>query len=77
MGAFKCEGKIITLREAEVMLCCAKSMTIKETAEFLGISCGTIRKHHDNLRSKFDLKGYHTLTCFAAKHQAELEKYVT
>ncbi len=71
---FEHDGKRITYREAEVLLCCAKGMTSLQTADRLGVCVGTINRHHENIRTRFSLKGYHTLTCFATTLQPELEK---
>ena len=74
-NVFEHNGVSFTLREAEVLLCCAEGMTIQETAERLSIASGTVRKHHNNLSLRFGLHGYHGLTFFAVGMKQELEKY--
>ena len=74
---FEHEGKQITYREAQVLMCCAQGKTIKETANFLCLGKATIKRHREHVRAHFDLKGYHTLECFAMKLLPELEKWAT
>lgn len=73
---FEHNGHILTYREVEVLLCCAKGMTIKETATTLFISPKTVQRHHENLNLRFGLHGYHALTCFSTGLLSELEKWV-
>lgn len=73
---FKHDGKQITYREAEVLLCCANGLTITQTSEVLFISYTTVKTHRENIRSRFMLNGYNALMCFAIKLRPELEKSV-
>jgi DNA-binding CsgD family transcriptional regulator len=74
---FEHNGKRISYREAEVLLCCANNLTVKQTASVLCRSHKTIQRHHENLHTRFDLRGYNSLVCFASKLLPELEKWVT
>lgn len=69
---FEWEGKQITLREAEVLLCCAHGFTSKETADKLFVSFKTIERHRENLRERFRLSGSHKLMNWAVKMQPQL-----
>ena len=71
---FEHDGKRITYREAQVLRCCAKGMTAQQTADLLCVCTGTINRHHENIRARFELKGYHALTHFAIGLLPELEK---
>lgn len=74
---FEHDGKRISYREAEMLMCCARGLTVNETADFLCLSKATIKRHREHVREHFDLKGYHTLDCFAMKLLPELEKWAT
>ncbi len=73
---FECDGKRITPREAEVLLCCARGLTSRETADRLFISCRTVERHRENLRERLGLIGPHMLTNWAVRMQPQLEKWV-
>lgn len=74
--AFDWEGKHITLREAEVLLCGARGLTNPQTANQLFISVKTVERHRENLRNRFELQGKHALSCWAVRIQPKLEKWV-
>jgi DNA-binding CsgD family transcriptional regulator len=74
---FEHDGQRISYREAEVLLCCARGMTIQQTADLLYIGYSTAKTHREHLRTRFGLEGHHTLACLAAKILPELEKSVT
>ena len=71
---FEYRGKRISHREAQVLHCCANSMTVCQAANALFVAMGTIRKHHDNIRNRYDLKGYHALNEFARDFCEEQDK---
>ena len=73
---FDCDGKRITLREAEVLLCCAHDLTSRETADKLFISPRSVERHRENLRDRFGLIGPHKLSNWAVRMQPQLEKWV-
>ncbi len=73
---FDWEGKHITRREAEVLLCGARGLTNSQTAEKLFISINTVERHRENVRDRFDLHGPHALAYWAVKMQPQLEKWV-
>jgi len=72
--AFDWEGKHITRREAEVLLCGACGLTNPQTADKLFISVKTVERHRENLRDRFGLHGTHTLSCWVVRMQPQLEK---
>lgn len=73
---FEHDGQRISYREAEVLLCCARGMTIKETADTLFINFKTVKRHRNNIHTRFNLPRYHAVTCFATQLLPELEKWV-
>lgn len=73
---FEYNGQRISYREAQVLLCCAKGMTKAQTADLLCVSYSTVKAHHEHLRTRFKLKGYHAFDCFANKLFVEFEKSV-
>ena len=73
---FEHDGQTITYCEAQILLCCAKGMSIKESAALLCRSHKTIKRHRENIHDRFGIQRYHTLTCFALKLLPELEKWV-
>ena len=73
---FEHDGNTITCCEAKVLICCAKGMSVKETAALLCRSHKTIKRHRENIHARFGLQRYHTLTSFAIKLLPELEKWV-
>ncbi len=72
--SFEYRGKRMSQREAEVLRCCTNSMTMCQAASALFVAIGTIRKHHDNIRNRYDLKDYHALHDFARDFCDEQEK---
>ena len=73
---FEHDGKRISYREAEVLLCCAKGMSIEQTANLLNISPATVKSHREHLRERFGTHGRNALCIMAVKLQPELEKSV-
>ena len=73
---YECDGKRISLREAEVLLCCARGLTSRETADKLFISPRTVGRHRENLRGRLDLIGPNKLSNWAVRMQPQLEKWV-
>lgn len=66
----------LSIREAEVLLCCASGYTIKETANFLCISYSTAKVHRENIRERYSLKGNFGIKHFADKYRYELETFL-
>jgi DNA-binding CsgD family transcriptional regulator len=54
---FEHNAQHISYREAQVLLCRARGLTIAQAADFLSISPKTIQRHHDNIHCRFDLQG--------------------
>jgi DNA-binding CsgD family transcriptional regulator len=73
---FEYNGQAFTYREAQILLCCARGLTAKQTANLLCISYNTVKTHRDHLRSRFDLHGHHALDLLAMQLLPELEKSV-
>ncbi|WP_054311957.1 response regulator transcription factor [Mesorhizobium sp. 1M-11] len=57
----------LTQRERQILLLVAQGMTARETAERLGISQATARKHRENLMRKLDLHSTAELTAYAVR----------
>ncbi|CAM5447884.1 response regulator transcription factor [Mycolicibacterium aubagnense] len=57
----------LTQRERQILLLVAQGMTARETAERLGISQATARKHRENLMRKLDLHNVAELTAYAVR----------
>jgi DNA-binding CsgD family transcriptional regulator len=66
----------LSVREVEVLLCCASGKTIQETAEFLTISYSTAKTHRENIRNRFRLNGNYGIKHFADKYQEEFEQFL-
>lgn len=69
-------NRYVTMREAQVLLGCANGLTTKAIALQLFISEHTVKRHRDNLRERFGLKGYHSLQLLALEMKPALEKWV-
>ena len=74
---FEWEGQVVTYREAQILLCCARGMTTQQTADLLCVTYSTAKTHREHLRARYGLEGHHTLACLASKLLPELEKSVT
>lgn len=57
----------LTPRERQTLLLVAQGLTARETAERLGISPATARKHRENLMRKLDLHTTAELTAYAVR----------
>ena len=57
----------LTQRERQILLLVAHGMTARETADRLGISQATARKHRENLMRKLDLHSTAELTAYAVR----------
>jgi DNA-binding NarL/FixJ family response regulator len=62
----------LTPTERRVLKLIAEGQTSREIAASLGIGVRTVEHHRNNIATKLDLHGSHTLVKFAVKHQAEL-----
>jgi DNA-binding CsgD family transcriptional regulator len=73
---FDANSPSITLREAEVLLCCARGMTIQQTSEQLIISTKTVQRHRENVKERFGIRGPNQLLKWAISKQDMLGKWV-
>ncbi len=74
---FEHDGKKITYREAQIIVCCARGLTAHQAADLLCISYHTVKTHREHIRERFGLHGHHALDQLAIKLLPELEKSVT
>jgi DNA-binding CsgD family transcriptional regulator len=66
----------ISVREAEILLACADGLTIMQTAASLYISVNTVKRHHTNIRNKFELRGPHALHVLALALRPDLKNWL-
>jgi len=62
----------LTPTERRVLKLIAEGQTSREIAATLGIGVRTVEHHRNNIATKLDLRGSHTLVKFAVKHQADI-----
>jgi len=70
------DGEHLTARESEVVWYCAQGYTCAQIAEKLRRSPKTVERHKENVRTRFGLKGHHSLYQFAYKQQEILRKWI-
>lgn len=62
----------LTPAERRILKMIAGGQTSREIAAALGIGIRTVEHHRNNVASKLELRGSHTLVKFAVKHETEL-----
>ena len=62
-------GVILTATERRVMRLLSENKTSQSIADEMGISVKTVQRHRENISSKLELHGPHTLLTFAIENK--------